>query len=77
MRYADATVSVSVGADEFMTGSPSVTSPGAPSQQGLPSPGELPFTGTAAAMLAVVAFVLIVAGLALIVFSQRRSPTHA
>ncbi len=72
MRLADATVSVSVGGDEFTTAAPAAGPP-----TGLPSPGELPFTGTAAGLLTFIALVLIVAGMALIVLTQQRSPSHA
>ena len=68
----DATVSVSVDGHGFLT-----ASPGASPQPGLPSPGELPFTGTAAGSLALLALLLIVAGLTLIVLSHRKVPTHA
>lgn len=46
-------------------------------QPGLPSPGELPFTGTAAGSLALLALLLIVAGLTLIVLSHRKVTIHA
>ncbi len=72
MRLADPTVSVSVGGDGFVT-----ASPGATPQMGLPSPGELPFTGTLAGALTLAALLLIVAGLALVVLSHRKVTIHA
>ncbi len=72
MRRADATVSVSVGSDGFVTASPRATP-----QPGLPSPGDLPFTGTLAGALTLAALLLIVTGLALIVLSHRKGTIHA
>lgn len=72
MRFADATVSVSVGGDGLVTSS---TAPDP--RPSLPSPGELPFTGTAVELLTLIALFCIVAGLVLIVLSHRREPNNA
>lgn len=72
MRFADANVTVSVGGGDLMT-----PSPARPSQPELPSPGELPFTGAVTDLLVLAALLFIVAGIFLIVLSQRRSLNHA
>ncbi len=72
MRFADANVTVSVGGGELTT-----PSPARPAPPELPSPGELPFTGAVTDLLIVAALVFIIAGVLLIVLSQRRSLNHA
>lgn len=72
MRLADATVTVSVAGEGFVT-----ASPGAVPRSEPPWPSELPFTGTAVGLLTFIALVLIVAGLVLVALTQQRSPSHA
>lgn len=72
MRFADANVTVSVGAGELMR-----PSPARPAQPELPSPGELPVTGAVTDLLVLAALLFIVVGIVLIVLSQRRSLNHA